>query len=545
NDLTQGAIDWLTSSIESDTIGLYASYGARSALSRLAFATRTRVLVVSFKAGSAKAKRTLASRKRLQDTLLCSSIIKVGFLMDVLAFSLFHDLDVRVENIFNLSESSAEVSMSEFHQALGDERLASKPAVLALFNTIDKRDITANDVALHAWAAVEGGLLPHVQAKRAKRLPIHCQQLKVAAKLRRHQALLRTLVPVTVKNDITADFKVTKQGLAVVSGRFKTRIQQSKGGQTIQVAMQQGNRKVTVSGQAKKVDGRSATITSDKSAIGSSPGKILSVTTIGKELPSRSENLRAVLLRQALQDTSSVLSNPFVEAIWLPGRTPQWILDPIPTTGSYGLAPSSAYQLNPSQVQAVNSILSSASKDRTVLIHGPPGTGKTTVIAAAAHNLTLRDRSATIWLVAHSNVAVKNIAEKLAKIDFEGFKLVVSKDFHYDWYVILYPMLLFLTSGPRHEHLYQKIEHKMIRTDSLPETRLEAQRVLLDARVILCTLTTLLNDRLAPITAVVPVETLIMDEASQIEIGDYVPVINRYQHYLRKMVFIGDHKQRE
>jgi superfamily I DNA and/or RNA helicase len=102
-----------------------------------------------------------------------------------------------------------------------------------------------------------------------------------------------------------------------------------------------------------------------------------------------------------------------------------------------------------------------------------------------------------------------------------------------------------LTSDVRHEHLYEKTEHKMIRTDSLPETRLEAQRMLLGARVILCTSATLLNERLANIAAVAPVETLIMDEASQIEIGDYVPVINRYQHYLRKMVFIGDHKQRE
>jgi predicted ATP-dependent serine protease len=196
--------------------------------------------------------------------------------------------------------------------------------------------------------------------------------------------------------------------------------------------MQQGNRKITLSGQASKVDGRSATITSN-TAIGPSACKIVSVRTIGRDPPSRSECLRASLLREALQETSSVLSNPFVEAIWLPGRTPQWVLKPIASTAGYGLVHSPHYQLNDSQTQAVDSILSSASDKRVVLVHGPPGTGKTTVIAAASENLTMRNPSATVWLVAHSNVAVKNIAEKLVKIGFEGFKLVVSKDFHYDW----------------------------------------------------------------------------------------------------------------
>jgi hypothetical protein len=38
-----------------------------------------------------------------------------------------------------------------------------------------------------------------------------------------------------------------------------------------------------------------------------------------------------------------------------------------------------------------------------------------------------------IWLMAQSNVAVKNIAEKLAKLDFFDFKLLVSKNFHFEW----------------------------------------------------------------------------------------------------------------
>jgi len=44
-------------------------------------------------------------------------------------------------------------------------------------------------------------------------------------------------------------------------------------------------------------------------------------------------------------------------------------------------------------------------------------------------------------------------------------------------------------------------------------------------------------------TKIVPVQTIIIDEASQIEAGDYLPILARYKKTLRKMVFIGDDKQ--
>lgn len=41
----------------------------------------------------------------------------------------------------------------------------------------------------------------------------------------------------------------------------------------------------------------------------------------------------------------------------------------------------------------------------------------------------------------------------------------------------------------------------------------------------------------------VPVETLIVDEASQVEIGDYLIPLSRFHHSIQKVVFIGDDKQ--
>ena len=64
---------------------------------------------------------------------------------------------------------------------------------------------------------------------------------------------------------------------------------------------------------------------------------------------------------------------------------------------------------------------------------------------------------------------------------------------------------------------------------------------------MLCTISMLSNDRLMEcgFTKIVPVQTIIVDEASQIEVGDYLPMLARYKTSLRKLVFIGDDKQRE
>ncbi|TFK33236.1 AAA domain-containing protein [Crucibulum laeve] len=137
------------------------------------------------------------------------------------------------------------------------------------------------------------------------------------------------------------------------------------------------------------------------------------------------------------------------------------------------------------------------------------------------------DQSRTLWLVAQSNVAVKNIAEKLAKEDFLDFKILVSKDFHFDW----------------HEHLYEKIERNLIVSEVFTNDTAATSRLLLGSRVILCTLSMLSNNKIAAFTQIVPLQTVIFDEASQIEVGDYFPMLSRYRATISKLVFIGDDKQ--
>jgi len=68
------------------------------------------------------------------------------------------------------------------------------------------------------------------------------------------------------------------------------------------------------------------------------------------------------------------------------------------------------HSLNSSQIDAVSFAL--GSKD-IALIHGPPGTGKTTTIVEYIRQAILRNEK--ILVCAPSNVAVDNIAEKLIK----------------------------------------------------------------------------------------------------------------------------------
>ena len=73
----------------------------------------------------------------------------------------------------------------------------------------------------------------------------------------------------------------------------------------------------------------------------------------------------------------------------------------------------------------------------------------------------------------------------------------------------------------------------------------KTRKALGDARIVLCTLSMLSNDRVVKshFTELVPVETLIVDEASQVEIGDYLIPLSKFYNTLQKLIFIGDDKQ--
>ena len=262
------------------------------------------------------------------------------------------------------------------------------------------------------------------------------------------------LKPTIVKHDIDSNVKLNpKSGtITVASNRYKTRITRTAPNQVcgrpsywynltpcqfVRINAVQANGRVRVTrGRTEDVKGKAVEL-SILGRIGNS--KIQSLQTIGRESPTNAEISRTHCMLEALQQTIMLSTHPFINAMWFPiGNDKAEALwkDSTKLSGTPSFFFPGDRNLNASQLKAVKMSLSSENSNRVVVIHGPPGTGKTTVIAATVTSLmSLSDNGRTLWLVAQSNVAVKNIAEKLASVNFVDFKILVSKDFHFDWQV--------------------------------------------------------------------------------------------------------------
>ncbi|KAK0476953.1 P-loop containing nucleoside triphosphate hydrolase protein [Armillaria novae-zelandiae] len=160
-----------------------------------------------------------------------------------------------------------------------------------------------------------------------------------------------------------------------------------------------------------------------------------------------------------------------------------------------------------------------------VVAHGPPGTGKTSTISAAA--VIWGRKKLPTWIVAHSNVAVKNIAEKLASSDV-NFKIIVSKEFYVEW----------------HEHLYTQIVDRLFRADELPNNPKDLGYTIGASTIILSTLSMLSNPALDDngMFDLVPPKILVVDEASQINIFEYMHVFFKFRNVMNQVPPYGKDK---
>ncbi|KXN88609.1 Regulator of nonsense transcripts 1 [Leucoagaricus sp. SymC.cos] len=496
--------DFLASVVD-ESIGLAPTYDELERLSAIAFASHNRVLIVkmTYNCRFAAQNRQLLS----SSILLNASYRKYAFHMDKLSTSLFRDYSLRIReavDILSLSRQPRHLLLTII-DALGGEWKVDKPSVKHLFRHEESSKADRSVVATQAWAAYQAVLIQSTSAvpNIIDTTIFSAEELNFLARSISDAERLKALKPTAIKNDVEEKTVISSDHLNVQSTRFKTRIMRPGSNQILQVEMTRDGRTSNFAARLSHISGRMAQLDISSAA----RTEKLAVYTIGREDPTAAESLRTSILLKTIQNIDS----------FSPSTAP----NPIPVI--FDRRP-----LNDSQRTAVKAILSDEPSKRLVVIQGPPGTGKTTVIAATVLSImSTRGSDHNIWLVAQSNVAVKNIAEKLDDVGFFDFKLLVSKDFHFDW----------------HEHFYMKIAMNVIPSDDFVDFTLAAEGLLMGSRVILCTLSMLANDRITVFSRLVPPTLFIFDEASQIEVGDYIPMLHRYHGTMRKLVFIGDDKQ--
>ena len=214
---------------------------------------------------------------------------------------------------------------------------------------------------------------------------------------------------------------------------------------------------------------------------------------------------------------------------------------------TFTFAPMQFPYLNKTQEEAVNRVL--RAKD-VAIVHGPPGTGKTTTLVEAIYE-TLR-REPQVLVCAQSNMAVDWISEKLvdrgvpvlrignpSRVNDKMLSFTYERRFesHPD-YELLWAIRKAIRELRAHrkrgdEKYHQKLERLKERATEL-EVRINAQ-LFGEARVIACTLVGSANRLLEG----QKFGTLFIDEAAQaLEAACWIPI-----RRVSRVVFAGDHCQ--
>ena len=203
--------------------------------------------------------------------------------------------------------------------------------------------------------------------------------------------------------------------------------------------------------------------------------------------------------------------------------------------------------LNPSQEQAVNEVL--WAKDVAV-VHGPPGTGKTTTLVEAIYE-TLR-RETQVLVCAQSNMAVDWISEKLADrgvsvlrignptrvtdkmLSFTFERRFESHPRYTDLWTLRHEIRrMYDSQKGRSDSFHQKIERLKDRCTELEMTI--TSDLFADARVVACTLTGSANRLLVGHHFA----TLFIDEAAQaLEASCWIAM-----QKANRVILAGDHRQ--
>ncbi|TFK70342.1 hypothetical protein BDN72DRAFT_549686 [Pluteus cervinus] len=430
-----------------EPLGLAAGYDQGGKLIALAISDPNTCKIIDVSSISkSKARHTSDEALHfLEDKVLCRSAGELfAFDAGPITVSIYTSLRLRITGLVDIQTAFLEkdqdrAPLASVLEIMGSDGAVYEDNVKELFNepVYDPEDKNCRiDLATRAWLAAflptySNGAMMLDGVARIDTKKKGEYELDMITKLGTDAHRQDYLSPMQTEHKFTArsDENGRIQARADI---YKTKFHANR---DVQVTVENARGKFSIYGTVEGTVGRTGSIKVDHHITSEA---VTTVTSIGHEGPTRADRDKAQLILHALQDKVSLGSkNPWVQNIWFPdGQGMSWPEDWDPNPADLPLPPPSEggnqARYNPSQLKAVEAMLSSSTNNSIVLIQGPPGTGKTSVIA----NYVLRATEAGqkgIWLIAQSNVAVKNIAEKLMSIGFEKWRLLVSKDFHYEW----------------------------------------------------------------------------------------------------------------
>ncbi|KAG2146163.1 uncharacterized protein EDB93DRAFT_1150045 [Suillus bovinus] len=543
---------------EGRALGLAGGFALTGELAMLAIADASTIFIIEFELKKSKGNEhderpvTPASDTDAR-VFLTQNLLRrtTGFLyaFDVapIALALFQTLDLRIANAIDIQCAGSKTTttpLSIIKQAVGDLHRVLDVNINKIFrdNTIiNDRPAIKNgttSLALRAWIAHYLSQLSIMEDRLAQVPPVDTfrlsdEALEFLAKSSKDSFQLEQKKPTEFTRKFPTSVDHRNNHIHAQADRYQNKIRKGQHQRAfIDISEHAAaGRGFTVDGQVTLSQGRTAKLATSNSL--SFIGKIIgSIKIVGRDDRTQAETQRAQKVLEILQGLINLEhDNPWVQLIFFssPSDDFRW---PSAWTEEANDADIVRYRadrisrpLNPSQTKAVKQMLLQSNDGRLTVIQGPPGTGKTTVIASFVQT-ALRGGLSGIWLIAQSNVAVKNIAEKLADVGLTKWKLLVSREFFEYW----------------HEHLYANIRANIIISDDFKAPTFFQE--LRNSPVILCTLSMLSSFALRKFGGfnAAPIRTLVIDEASQIEIGDYIPLFTSHTS-IRKVCFIGDDKQ--
>lgn len=547
-DLEASHLEWLFGPDGNSprSVGISPAYSQSGGLPAMACALDTRVLVINFHRAipysdgatrSGTVPRNVERRKLLEDELLCHPLCTLySFDLTKIALSLHLHLHLHLTDAIDIQSalhipdrsvvSSVETVIADACKIWSEN--IDRTFENMIYRSSKHKDLT--DLVQRAWLCSYIGRYDSEAIRdlfyKAPKVDTSTEKfsedaLNVLQKVAYDMLRKDNMKPLAVTHEIKTRWDPRKERMVAESQRYANRITQNS--TRVNISLAHSNASYSLPGGASNVRGKTAGLNVRHNLEGK---HITSITTTGRDAPTQAELDCDNAILSMLQGKLPLLDVDWMKAIWLPSEPVVWSFTPPPNAPAIEIITHPKAPLNTSQRSAISKMLSPSLDDNITLIQGPPGTGKTTTIATYVLSM-IKARQRGIWLMAQSNVAVKNIAEKLAKLDFFDFKLLVSQNFHFEW----------------HEHLYGRIKENIIVSDKFTKSG-PIQRALQGTQVILCTLSMISNPKLQlAVTKVVPIVNVIIDEASQIEVGQYVPLFNTFGKSLRKICFVGDDKQ--